>query len=724
MKLPPLFVETALQRWTDAREFWGTWRTCARDDYSFIAGNQWEDDDEAKLEEEDRPKVTFNYSEKMVDAVSGAEVSNRHEVRYFPREVNDSGVTDLWSDAARWVRDECNAEYEESDAFRDALICGMGWTETFLSYDDDLDGQLFISRIDPLEMYPDSAATKPGVSDRRYDFRARWVDEMEVEKKYPGVVVGTGAAGDNSGGSVIRQGHHYDDDEDDDRMHKGQVQLLQYECWYREPVIRVLDPETNELRELEADKFKQIQPALDQFGIQYVRQMKRVYYQAVFAGERLLEAKQSPSQRGFTRQCITGKRDRNKNTWYGLTRTMKDPQRWANKWLSQIMHIINSNAKGGLMAEIGAFVDPRKAQDEWSKPDSVTLLKEGGIAKVKEKTMGNYPSGIDRLMEFALNSLPQVTGINLEALGLANREQAGVLEQQRKQAAYGLLSPLFDSLRRYRKEQGKVFLYFMQDYLTDGRLVRIVGEDGAQYVPLTKTKDAIKYDIVVDEAPTSPDSKNKTWEALIQIIPAMLKAQVPIPPAIFDYTPLPAALAQKWKQFAAQSQGNTSPEQMKKLQEQLQKLQQENMQMKMDKSSEQTELQMKAQGQQAEHQLRVVEMEREFALKLKELEMEFQLKVASLQQERELKTFGAKEEAAIKREQIVGDQKIKALAAGVQPNEDAPDLSLKVDMGPLNDALATIAASNTEMHAAIIKAITAPKEATLPDGRKVSIKGL
>jgi len=739
MKLPKNFEETALQRWHDCREFWGAWRTCARDDYSFIAGNQWEDDDEAILNEEDRPKVTFNYSEKMIDAVSGAEVSNRNEVKYFPREVNDSGLTDLWSDAAKWARDECNAEYEESDAFRDTLICGMGWTDTFLAYDDDLDGMLSVSRIDPLEMYSDPVATKPGVTDRRYDFRARWVDEMEVEKKYPGKVVGGGSDGAGMGGGIVRQGHHYDDAEDEENLHKGQVQLLQYECFYREPIIRVLDPDTQKLHELDDATFTQVKEGLDKYGIQYVRQMKKVYYQAVFAGEQLLESKISPSQHGFTRQCITGKRDRNKNTWYGLTRTMKDPQRWANKWLSQIMHIINSNAKGGIMAEIGAFVDPRKAQDEWSKADSVTLLKEGGIQKVKEKTMGNYPSGIDRLMEFALNSLPQVTGINLEALGLANREQAGVLEQQRKQAAYGLLAPLFDSLKRYRKEQGKVFLYFLQEYLSDGRLIRVAGDDGAQYIQLTKDKEAIRYDVVVGEAPDSPDSKNKTWEALIQLIPAMLKAEVPIPPVIFDYVPLPAALAQKWKQFAAQNSGKVSPEQMKKLQEQMQKLQQENMQLKMDQSMEQQELQQKDQAAQAdfalkakqmqqEHQLRVTEMEREFALKIKEMIFGFQIEFAKLNQDGQIKKFEAERGAEMNREKIVGDLKLKALATGVQATEDTPDLALKVDVAPLAEVLKKFIESNESMArdhheamAGLTKAMSAPKEATLPDGRKVRI---
>lgn len=695
MKLPSMFVEAARQRWQDVRNFWGTWRTGARDDYAFVAGDQWEADDVSLLKEQDRPKVTFNYSEKMIDAVHGAEVSNRHEVTYFPREVNDAGVTEVWTAGAKWVRDECNAEYEETDAFRDCLICGLGWTETYLAYDEDQDGKLYVGRIDPLEMYADPTATKPGLSDRRYDFRSIWVDETEVAKKYPGMLITGLDTSEIRGGGVIRAGHRYEDDMvDEEEMHKDQVQLLQYECWYREPVIRVLDPETAQLHEMDEGKFKQVQTALDTYNIQYVRQMKKVYYQAVFAGEQLLEAKLSPSQVGFTRQCITGKRDRNQNTWYGLTRTMKDPQRWANKWLSQIMHIINSNAKGGLLAETGAFVDPRKAQDEWASPDAITLLREGGLNKIREKTVSNYPSGIDRLMEFALNSLPQVTGINLEALGLANRDQAGVLEQQRKQAAYGLLSPLFDSLRRYRKDQGKVLLYFMQEYLSDGRLVRIVGPQGAQYVPLTKDRDALKYDVIVDEAPDSPDSKSKTWEVLQSLIPAMLKANLPIPPSLFDYSPLPASLAQEWKKFVQENPGQVSPQQMQQLQQKLQQLQEENMQLKMDQSAEQAQLAMKAQAQQQdaalsnektqrEFQLKMIEMDREFALKVKELEMEFQIKIAEFQQESALQQTELavnhemhQQQFAQKKDQATQDMALKAVVSAQSLSNNADDAQM------------------------------------------------
>lgn len=741
MKLPAGFEETAQQRFKDAKNFSSKWRDDSRDEYAFIAGDQWEDEDVALLKEQGRPTVTFNYSEKMIDAVVGAEVTNRQEVRYLPVEVNDAALAEIWSSAAKWAREKCNAEDEETDAFRDALICGMGWTETYLSYDEELDGMIKVDRIDPLEMYWDTAARKQGLQDRRWDARLVWADEHELKQKYPQKFI-TAMDSADGGAGFITHGERYEDEQRDKDAHPGQIKVLQYECWYKGIVYRVLDPETGQMLEVDENTFNQQKDAIHYYNIQYVRQEKKIYYQAVFAGETMLEAKVSPIQCGFSRNCITGKRDRNKNTWYGLTRVMKDPQRWANKWLSQIMHIINSNAKGGIMAEVGAFVDPRKAQEEWAKADAVTMLKEGGILKVKDKTTGNYPSGIDRLMEFALNSLPQVTGINLEALGLAAREQAGVLEQQRKQAAYGLLAPMFNGLRLYRKLSGHVLLYFIQEYIADGRLIRISGPSGQMALPLTKDQQAITYDIIVDQAPDSPDSKAKTWETLQTIIPAMLKAQVPIPPMIFDYTPLPTSLAQQWKNYAIQNQRNVSPEQVKQAQQKMEQLASENQKLKMDRTADMMEMDLKAKQAQQEHQLEIermnrefqlktIEMDREFALKMKQMQMEFDLKTADFEQNIALSNAKTSAEIDNKRTQMQNDMRMKAAELGLQA-EDNGEVSIKLDTADLTNVLQSVVQSNERSVAsnenmqralmAMMEQMSAPKEVVFEGGRPVGIR--
>ena len=67
---------------------------------------------------------------------------------------------------------------------------------------------------------------------------------------------------------------------------------------------------------------------------------------------------------------MTGKRDRNKNSFFGIVRAMQDPARWSNKWMSPTMHIMNTTAKGGIGVERGQFFDDDKqGEQSWAHQD-------------------------------------------------------------------------------------------------------------------------------------------------------------------------------------------------------------------------------------------------------------------------------------------------------------------------------------------------------------------
>jgi hypothetical protein len=586
-------LDLVFKRWQDARDGLSSWRAEARESYDFVAGQQWSDDDIAKLNEQERPAVTFNRMAVMVDAVCGLEVNSRQQVTYFPREKGDVQLSEVETAAAHWVNEQCHGEDEDSEAFRDAVTCGIGASEMRMDYESDPDGNIIIERRDPLKAFWDPASQKKCLEDARFIFYADWMDNKEIEAQWPGKTtvitpwdrLDEGRAPQNADTQFL-----YKDTDTDFEKHKDQSLVLQYQCYWREAYYRVLDPTTGQLVSFDEAKYKKIKAAYKKAtggDLQAVKQMKRVYYRGFYCGRTELEYGKSPYQEGFTFKFITAKRDRNRKVWYGIVRAMKDPQRWANKWLSQILHIINTNAKGGAYVETNALKDPRKAEEQWAASNPLIELNEGGINKIKERTPAATPAGLDKLMTFAFESLPFVSGINLEALGLANRDQAGVLEAQRRKAAYGILSSLFDSLRLYRKYQGRMLLFFIREYISDGRLIRVLGEGGQQqYVPLVRREDAVEYDLIVDQAPNSPDFREKTWEAMKEILPVMMKEGIPIPPSLFDFAPLPANVAAEFKQMMA-SRSQIPPqvqEQMQQMQKTLQKMGQENQSLKVQNS--------------------------------------------------------------------------------------------------------------------------------------------
>ena len=188
-------------------------------------------------------------------------------------------------------------------------------------------------------------------------------------------------------------------------------------------------------------------------------------------------------------RSVAGKRDRNTNQWVGLVRALKGPKMWANKWLSQIMHLINTSAKPGYDVEKGAIDNPSEFEKKAARPGAINTFTDGALqqGRVQRREAVQLPPDLSNLMQYANESMQNVSGINAELLGMADREQAGVLEYQRKQSAVTLLAPMFDSFRRYRKISGRCWLYFMQHYLTDGRLIRITMDNGGQVnVPFQK----------------------------------------------------------------------------------------------------------------------------------------------------------------------------------------------------------------------------------------------
>lgn len=292
---------------------------------------------------------------------------------------------------------------------------------------------------------------------------------------------------------------------------------------------------------------------------------------------------------------------------------------------------MNSNAKGGVEAETDAVANIKKFEAEYSRPDKVTWLNPGGLAKMRQKQPIVFPTGLDKLMEFAITSIRDTSGVNLELLGLADRDQPGVLEAQRKKAGITILAHMFDSLRLMRREIGRQLLYYIQENMSDGRLARVVGDGMKQYIPLTRDITAGEYDVEVDESPTSPNQKDQVFAALTQILPGIMKAGVPVPPDILDYMPLPSTLIDKWKQYIQQQQAahqqqtpQPDPAAMAKIQADQQASQAK---MQFDIQSKQMDIQAQQQKAMSDMELEKLKIAAESANKMAIAKLEAETKI-------------------------------------------------------------------------------------------------
>jgi len=625
-------VPRSVQQWFfNDRDHTEKWRDEAKHAYDFIAGRQWTDEEIAALKEKARPIITFNRTSVIIDSIHGHEIGNRREVKYLPREMGDAKADELLTAAADWFRDEAHADDEESDSFLDMLICGMGWTETRIDFEEKPEGNPALDRVDPLEMMWDFNATKRNLTDARRVWRTRRVPLSEAQAMFPGKSIADLDATWTTVRSLSDVGRSTQSGSEGDNNSGDQmITLIQMQWVERESYVIAHDPMTGEQAEFTTDEFAKANKRMKQLigtEMEGMRAKRKVRKQA-FIGNIVLSVGPAPCPYQFSLQCITGKRDRNKGTWYGVVRAMVDPQKWANKWLSQTMHIMNANSKGGLMAERGAFEKQGQAEKSWASADEITWLKDGALAnnRVKEKPPTQFPAGFQQLTEFAISSIRDAVGVSVELLGMREADQAASLEAGRRQAGMIILQPLFDSLKHYRELQGRVMLHYIQNDLSDGRLIRIVGEGQQQYVPLIKSASA-EYDVIVDDAPTSPNQKEATWAFLVQLLPMVAKM---LPPEallkLMEYSPLPTSVVEEltqMQQAAAQQPQPPSPEEIKG-QVMQQKAELDAQGKQQDMAGKQAETAMNLQAQQQENEMEAMSKGIELMFKQREMEMKAQ----------------------------------------------------------------------------------------------------
>lgn len=659
------------------------WATEAVKSFAMVAGNQWDETIKNSLEADGRPVFTFNRIAGFIRGICGLETSTRNQVQFYAREVEDSGVSEVKNAAAAWVRQGCDADDEESDAFKDMLTCGLGWTETYYTNEEDPEGTIVIERIDPMHMRWDQSARKRGLSDSRWRERVKFMtmdDIKEMWGKEKANQIGAYFADDNQIRAEQGEPHdavaarNYDSGYTGQQYTSDQLPVCQFQYYKIMPYVRAINPLSGAVEELarpQYDRLKQRFPEIE--GVTY---RKRQYRQLIYCGGVELEDAALPGS-GFTFNVITGVRDRNTGRWYGFVRDLIDPQQWINKFFSSMADVVASQAKGGLMAEADAFVNKRQAEEQWADPRSILWMKKGALqnGSVKERGNQGVPQGLSQLLEFTVSSLPHVAGVNLEFLGLAGREQPGVLEHQRKQAAIATLAEFFNAFRLYRKQQGRTLLQFMNEFISDGRLVRIVGKKMARYVPLAKDPASTQYDIIVDEAPTSPDQKNRTWDALTQLLPAAASIGFPIPPEVIDYAPFPQSLIDDWKKFAEGDAG-LPPQvkaQMQQMQEQLQALQAENQQLKSKKDEAMQKLQIDQQKAQQDAALNQQTAQQEAALAIEKFRQEMALEQQKFLANMELERQRMMADIQIERERLDMQREVEkeriANAPKPQPNQ-------------------------------------------------------
>ena len=189
------------------------WRQRAAKCLRFYNGSgQWDESVKMLLESQQRPALTINRILPTVNVVWGNLIQNRTELRLQALRRGTKEIANLGSALLKHAMDCCQGYDAGSDAFRDGLITGKGWTTADHIFDrDPLTGELVVEAPNPLFVYEDPRNTDYDINKGEFVFRERFWTANKLKAyfptKYKEAIAASGAdwfqpIGDETGNSL------------------------------------------------------------------------------------------------------------------------------------------------------------------------------------------------------------------------------------------------------------------------------------------------------------------------------------------------------------------------------------------------------------------------------------------------------------------------------------------------------------------------------------------
>lgn len=453
------------------------------DDFYLGGGRQWTAEAKAALGE--RPPVEINMIRPNVDTALGYQIHNRMEMSFAPRagEVDDNHAMIL-NKLARHICDREHYHWIESQMFADGVIQQRGYIDMRMRFDKNMQGDIDIALLDPMNVMPDPDANSYDPDDWGDVIITRWLTADLLEDHY-----GTAARR-----FVVDHASHEDnfgaDEEGEDRTtfagetadfcsadFAGGVKhwrIIDRQHW-RYDVTDVLITHEGDIRPTAGMTPEAIAFAVERGGMRTKQRMRRVRW-TVTCGPVVILDDWSPFKH-FTPIPYFAYFRRGKTS--GLVDNAIGPQEVLNKSVSQYIHVINTTANSGWTVEENALVNmsEEELEDRGSETGLVIVHKKG---QKPEKIQPNQvPNGIDKMVSIATQAMNAVGGVDEVLRGTAGPEVSGYAIEQRQFAAQQKLTVPLENLAHTRRLVAVRMLDMIQSFYTEPRIIRVTETDPA-----------------------------------------------------------------------------------------------------------------------------------------------------------------------------------------------------------------------------------------------------
>lgn len=555
-------------------------REAALDDKKFAAGEQW---DPIVLEQrKGLPCLVINNIPQFTAQLVGDWRESRKAIKVVPSNDEDTDVASVRGDLIRSIENESRATRVYDSAFESLVQCGDGAFRVCVEYarDDVFDQDIRIRPIeDSLSTVWDRFSVDPTGRDAKRVFVDDRIPKDEYNRKYP-------------------------DCDPDELMSDMTLRDMASEGWLDQDSYRITEYwrlierqrimaifENGKVFELNEENIEKLveengPPIKTRLAWVTFAQMHLVTGFDILAGPFEYKMNRLPIIRMSGRVTnVGGRRIR-----YGLVRFLKDAARLKNFWRSVAAEQLGYAPKAKWIAPESA-VEGREDQFRKAHLSRDPLLVYNDGAEAPPTLIPPPPVEASLLNEASINAqdMKDVTGIHDASLGVRSNETSGRAIQARQREGDIASLTFYDNANEAILEAGDVINQLIPQIYDGTRIVRLLGEDeklkfqriNDPYDPSAIDLSVGQYDVALSTGASYTTRRVEAAQAMmeaIQVWPQLMTVAGDLVARAQDW-PGADKIAERLEESMGQQQ--IDPQEMAKLQEQLKKLEFENMQLKL-----------------------------------------------------------------------------------------------------------------------------------------------
>jgi len=554
------------------------WRENADQDYRFYAGDQDSAEVVMELQAQKRPVTVHNEIAPKVNMLVGLAAQTKYQPTIIPVGIEDEPLCELMNGTFKYYVKKIKLIRRLLECFEHAIKSGRSLIYFYINKENPFEPEIRTKRIDGRNFILDPESVEYDMSDARFIFIDSWLTEEQIKSMWPKFEPEQYS---ESTTLLPNQPIFFNEDREKYRI---------VETWYRTytKVIWFINPMTGKPESLEPKEFKKFSEIMlagdEKLGIpplqtplQSVGTIREDINYIIFSGNVKLEGGRSPYKiKGFPCALVGAYRNDVLNNWFGVVRTMIDPQKSKNSMIRQLSHLLQTLPKGILAHEVGAILNIEEYEQRSSSPNFHMELAQGGLDKFKFITQPQISPIFLQLEQMFSQSMKDVSGIQDSLMGVqTSSREPGITVSKRMETGMAVLYTLFENFAESRMQAGRILLSMIQQYVSMSQVIRIEGPQGMQLVQINTQMQrenegfndisAGEFDLVVDETIETASSR-----MLISQILTDFSHNNPgtIPPDIvLDYANVPYTVKQRVKQTsdAQQQQQQANIEEDRKI---------------------------------------------------------------------------------------------------------------------------------------------------------------